>query len=166
MQNTLNLNVSEDARLLNQLMIEADTKNIEIRRFKFKSDNIRGLYVDGVITINSSVTTVAETTCVLAEEIGHHETSIGDILDQRSLQNRKQELRAREWAYQRLIPLERLIDVYHARVKGRYEIAEYLGVTEDFLQASIDRYTEKYGLFKRVDNYIIYFSPLGVAEIF
>ncbi len=104
---------------------------------------------------------------MLAEELGHYHTSSGDILDQRDSMNRKQELRARRWAYERLIPLDRLVDAYKARVKGRFELAEYLGVTEPFLQSAIDRYRDKYGVFTMLDDrYIIYFEPLGVAEIF
>lgn len=166
-QNILNPNANEGVALLDQLKTEANTKNVEIRTHSFKNSSLKGLYFDGVITINSNaISSTAEMTCIIAEELGHHETSAGNILDQKSIQNRKQELRARQWAYTRLIPLGKIIDVYKARIKGRYEIAEYLGVTEEFLQASIDRYKERYGIFKKVDTYIIIFDPLGVIEIF
>jgi len=129
--------------------------------------SIKGLYGDGTIWINQSIPTSAEKACVLAEELGHYHTSSGDILDQQDTINRKQELRARRWAYQRLIPLERIVDAYKARVKGRYELAEFLGVTEPFLQSAIDRYRDKHGLFTIIDDrYIVYFEPLRVAEIF
>ncbi|MNW65366.1 hypothetical protein D3C74_437450 [compost metagenome] len=98
--------------------------------------------------------------------MGHHYKTVGDITDQTKLKNRQQELRARQWGYERLVPLSAIVQAYHARVKGRYEIAEYLDVTEEFLQASIDRYRSKYGLYTTWENYIIYFDHLGVAEIF
>ncbi|MBD3917624.1 ImmA/IrrE family metallo-endopeptidase [Paenibacillus sp. PR3] len=129
--------------------------------------SIKGLYGDGTIWINQSLQTTAEKACVLAEELGHYHTSSGDILDQQDTVNRKQELRARRWAYQRLIPLERLVDAYNARIKGRYELADFLGVTEPFLQSALDQYRDKYGLFTMIgDRYIIYFEPLRVAEVF
>lgn len=80
--------------------------------------------------------------------------------------NRKQELRARQWAYQRLIPLSAIIQAHQTRVKGRYEIAEFLGVTEEFLQVSINRYQQIYEIYAVCEGYLIYFDPLGVVEIF
>lgn len=127
---------------------------------------IKGLYSDDTIWINKAISTSAEKTCILAEELGHYHTSAGDILDQTKTNNRRQELRARQWAYNRLIPLECIVEAYQAHAKGRHEVAEYLGVTESFLQAAIDRYRDKYGLCVVVnDRYTVYFDPLGVAEM-
>ncbi|MMZ62062.1 hypothetical protein D1872_242480 [compost metagenome] len=65
-----------------------------------------------------------------------------------------------------MIPLDRIVQAHHARISGRYDLAEYLGVTEEFLQAAIDRFTEKYGLsVKADDRHVIVFDPLGVLEI-
>lgn len=64
-----------------------------------------------------------------------------------------------------MIPLEGIVQAHHARISGRYDLAEYLGVTEQFLQSAIDRYTEKFGLSVRADErHIILFDPLGVIE--
>ncbi|WP_270167494.1 ImmA/IrrE family metallo-endopeptidase [Paenibacillus sp. SYP-B4298] len=105
--------------------------------------------------------------CALCEEIGHDQTGAGDIIDQSSISNRQQEVRARQWAHHCLIPFERIIDAHKARISGRYELAEFLGVTEEFLQSAIDRFTAKYGIFLKVnDQYTIKFDPLGVLEIF
>ncbi|MEC0232280.1 ImmA/IrrE family metallo-endopeptidase [Paenibacillus alba] len=126
-----------------------------------------GLYADNTIWINKSLSTHIEKRCILAEELGHYHTSSGDITDQSDVRNRKQELLARQWAHHKLIPLERIVDAHKARAKGRYEIAEFLGVTEAFLQAAIDRYLEKYGLYVVLnEQYAIKLDPLGVVEIF
>ncbi|MFC4103098.1 ImmA/IrrE family metallo-endopeptidase [Paenibacillus xanthanilyticus] len=128
---------------------------------------IKGLYGDRVIWINRSIPTMTEKRCVLAEELGHYHTSSGDILDQRRLENRKQEKRARNWAYEKLVPLSGIVRAYKAGVKGRYEMAEFLGVIEDFLDQAIKHYQEKYGqLTVFEEKYMIYFDPLGVAEMF
>lgn len=138
---------------------------IDIREKKMPP-RIKGLYADNVIWINRNLPTVAEKSCVFAEELGHYHTSIGDILNQSKLLNRKQEKIARSWAYDRLIPLQKFIDAYHDGVRNRYEMAEYLGVTEDFLQAALERYKEKYGIQKTVGQYTIQFDPLGVLYMF
>jgi hypothetical protein len=154
--------------MFDRLKVEAAECGIEIIERPFKSMRLKGLYIDNVITLNSaSISDRIEKTCVLAEEIGHHHTSYGIILDQSDIRARKQELRARSWAYERLVPLTEIVRAYKARVKGRYEIAEYLEVTEEFLDRSIRRYQERYGLYAPCDDwYIIYFEPLGVVEIF
>lgn len=127
----------------------------------------KGLYADKVIILDKRIPTTAERTCILAEEIGHYYTTVGNIIDQTKLDNRKQERRAREWAHNKLIPLTRIVEAFKANVKGRHEIAEYLGVTEEFLQDCIDRYIDKFGLFVVADKqYTIMFDPLAVIKRF
>lgn len=126
----------------------------------------KGLYGDDIILLDSRIPTSIEKACVLAEELGHYYTSSGNILDQSDLRNRKQELRARQWAFQCMLPLNQIVQAHYAHVAGRYELADYLGVTEDFLQAAINRYTEKYGLSVMADDWhTIYFDPLEVKVI-
>lgn len=127
------------------LLIEAAAKDIEVYEVDLNG-KIKGLYKDGIIWINKRLFRNAKY-CVLGEEIGHHETTAGDILDQRDTQNRKQELRALQWTYFHLVPLSSIVQAYKAKIKGRHEVAEYLNVTEGFLQAAIDRCRDKYGLF-------------------
>jgi len=107
-----------------------------------------------------------EKRCVLIEELGHYYTTVGDILDQSRIENKKQERRARAWAYDRLIGITGLINAYKHGCRNRYEIAEYLNVSEEFLEDAIKYYHEKYGLYYEVDNYIVYFNPLGIVEKF
>lgn len=102
--------------------------------------------------------------CVLIEELGHYYTTVGDILDQSRIENKKQERRARAWGYDRLIGLTGIINAYKDGCRNRYEIAEYLNVSEEFLEDAIKYYHEKYGLYYEVDNYIVYFNPLGIVE--
>ncbi len=137
---------------------------VEVYEHPMTSRN-KGLYMDGIVWLNKGLTSV-DKACVLAEELGHHNTSVGNILDQSLIQNRKQEQLARQWAYEFMIPLEKIVQAYHSHIQDRFQLAEFLGVTEEFLQATIDRYTEKYGLFAQVnERYTVCFNPLGVIEI-
>ena len=45
-------------------------------------------------------------------------------------------------------------------------MAEYLEITEQFLMDAISRYKSKYGLYKKIGNYMIMFEPLGVLELY
>ena len=92
--------------------------------------------------------------------------TVGNITDQKETENRKQERRARVWAYNEMISLSDLVDSYKDGCRSRYEIAEHLEVTEKFLQECLDYFHEKYGLCTKQDNYLIYFEPLGVLELY
>ncbi|WP_353180459.1 ImmA/IrrE family metallo-endopeptidase [Delftia acidovorans] len=144
-------------------MTEAEQHGIHIYEKCFKS-NALGLIKGNKIGISKALSTTIEKACILAEELGHYHTTEGNILDQLDIRNRKQELRARQWAYQCMIPLHRIVQAHLACINGRYDLAEYLGVTEGFLQAAIDRYSEKYGIFVTVDQYVVCFDPLYVVH--
>lgn len=103
-----------------------------------------GLYCDDVIWINERLTG-ARKTCILAEELGHYETSAGDILDTDDLKNAKQERLARLWAMEKLIPLSSIKDAYRKGYTDLYHMAEYLDIDEQFLRDCIECYESKYG---------------------
>lgn len=146
------------------LTIEAHASGIEIVEKTLRGRN-KGFYGNGLILIDKRISTIIEKACILAEELGHHHTSSGNILDQQDIRNRKQELLARQWAYHCMLPLDRIVEAHRAKISGRYELAEYLGVTEEFLQDAIDRFTAKYGLtVKADDHHVVVLDPLGVIE--
>ena len=139
--------------------------DVDVLNYRFESNNIKGLYCDGVVAIREDMT-IPEKTCALAEELGHHETSVGNILDMTSAVNRKQERQARLWAYNKQIGLIGLVRAFEHGCQNRFEIAEYLEVTEEFLEECIECYRNKYGICKRVDNYVVYFIPqLSVMKL-
>lgn len=146
-----------------ELLIEAEHQNLITKEkdLPISKGRIKG----NRIAIHKELTEV-EKKCVMAEELGHYYTGTGDILDQSSVSNRKQELRGRIYAYDRLVGLMGIIDAYKHNCHSLSESAEYLNVTEDFLRNSLHYYKAKYGISARVDNYVIYFDPyLGVLEL-
>lgn len=146
---------------------EAFDKNINVYDYYLGESDLKGIYMDGNIALNTTLETITEKACVLAEEIGHHDTAVGDITDMSKLENRKQERKGRLQSYNRLIGLTRLISAYEYGCKNRYEIAGYLDVTEAFLQECIDQYRYKYGFGTMVGDYYVMFIPhLAVGKIF
>lgn len=145
-----------------ELLIEAEKENIEVIERDFKS-TIKGLYCDNVIATKKGMT-YKEKTSVLAEELGHYHRTYGDILDQSDTVNRKEERKARIWAYKRLVGLTKLIDAFNVGVKNRYELSEFLGVPEDFIEEAITYYYQRYGQLIQIDDYTIYFNPLVVSR--
>lgn len=145
------------------LLEEAHQEGLIVKEkpLKYNNGRIKGKR----IAIRQDIETNTEKTCVLAEELGHHHTSVGNILDMDDMRNRKQERQARLWGYNRLIGLTGIITAFRAGCQNRHEIAELLDVTEDFLQECIDCYRDKYGVYTELDNYVIYFIPnLAVME--
>ncbi|MCT1577570.1 ImmA/IrrE family metallo-endopeptidase [Oceanobacillus kimchii] len=127
---------------------------------------IQGLYGENIIWINKNLDTDAEKTSIFAEEMGHHFTSHGNITNLSVLKNRKQEHIARRWAVKKLIPLNKLVDAYKNFCISKHEIAEYLNVTEHFLDMGISYYREIYGTSVRVDQHsVLHFNPLYVEEM-
>jgi len=148
-----------------KLLTEANSEGIYvIENLEFESQ-ASGLINGNVIGLSKYLSTHSEKTCVLSEELGHYYTSVGNILDQASEGNRKQEYKARLWAYNKMVTIEKLISAKEAGCRNRYEIAEHLNVTESFLQEAIDCYHSKYGLGMQKGEYIILFEPFNIYRM-
>lgn len=150
-----------------KLLDEAKNGNMSIwENYDLSDTKLKGLYCDNNIALSNELSTEPEKCCTLAEEIGHHYTTFGNILDLCQVENRKQEQQARTWAYNKLIGLMGIVDSYKAGCHDAHEMAEYLNVTEEFLMEALERYRGKYGTYTTIDNYVIFFEPyLGVLEI-
>lgn len=146
-----------------ELLIEADANNLTVKEkpLPISKGRIKG----NRIAIRKDMTET-EKACVLAEELGHYYTAVGNILDQSSVENRKQEMQGRILAYNKQVGLRGIVDAYLHHCQNLSEAAEYLGVTEEFLSDSITYYKNKYGVFATVDNYTVVFEPtIAVIEL-
>ena len=139
------------------LLDEAHQEGLVVKEKPLKYNN--GRIKGKKIAIRQDLDTNAEKTCVLAEELGHHHTSVGNILDMDDIRNRKQERQARLWGYNKLIGLRGIIRAYEAGCQNCHEIAEFLDVTEEFLLDCIETYRDKYGLGTEIDGYYVMFIP-------
>lgn len=148
------------------LLEEARESGLSVIHYPFQNNRIKGLYCNNTAAINSSIDTSIEKSCILAEELGHHYTSSGDIIDLSNAESRKQEYKARLWAYNYMIGLTGIIAAHTSGCTSLYDTAEFLDVTVDFLMEAISQYRKKYGTYVVVENYVIYFEPsVGVFEL-
>lgn len=146
------------------LLKESDSLGLIVKEksLKYNDGRIKG----HKIAIRKDINTTVEKACVLSEELGHYYTSNGNILSQNITENRKQEYKARLVAYNKMIGLTGIIKAYMHGCHTQYEIADYLGVTEPFLQDALNTYKAKYGIFATVDNHVIIFEPtLAVLKL-
>ena len=151
-----------------KLCQEADENGITIEEsYEFKSDRIKGLYCDDVIALNKHMKSTSERACILAEELGHYHKTVGNIIDLQDTQNLKRERIARIWSYDKMIGLSGIVSAYERHCANRYEMAEYLDVTEEMLQDALDYYSQKYADGASYGQYVIQFIPtLRVAKIY
>ncbi|MEV2909282.1 hypothetical protein ABNF65_11700 [Paenibacillus larvae] len=89
--------------LYEKLLMETGIKVFEV----IMPIGVKGLYSDGIAWINKNIETNTEKACVLVEEIGHEQTTAGDITDLSYLCKRKQELIGRRWGVQKARPIVR-----------------------------------------------------------
>lgn len=141
------------------LLIEYDTEDIVIKEKPLQSSN--GRIYNNRIAIRHDMNTV-DKTCTLAEELGHYYTTTGDILNQENVSNRKQEHRARMWAYGKLLPLQFFILAFKHGCRSIHETAEFLEVSDEFLVDCINAYYSKYGPFLETNGYLFMFSETGL----
>nr|DAO81058.1 MAG TPA: IrrE protein [Caudoviricetes sp.] len=122
-----------------------------------------GKCIGNLIIINNRVNEY-ERLCVLYEELGHFNLTIGDITDQSNLNNRKQESIARRWSYEKLVSPEDIINAILSGIDNIYDLAESLNITEDFLIQSIKHYKKKYGIYYVGKTHLLTFEPLSIVN--
>ena len=142
-----------------KMLIDASNNGFEIVEKNFKSD-AKGLCKGKKIGIRKDMSDT-EKVCVLAEELGHYYTSVGNILDQNNVNNKKQELVTRRWATNILLCPADLIEACRAGNEYISDIAEYLGVTSEFLIDAINVFSAKYGPVYSDGEYEIRFCERG-----
>ncbi|WP_252504779.1 ImmA/IrrE family metallo-endopeptidase [Sporosarcina sp. Marseille-Q4943] len=141
----------------------AQYPHLVIKEVKTLPSGLGGLYMDDVVLIDKNRSHY-EKHCILAEEIGHYETTYGDITDLQKLTNLKLELAARRWGYEKIVSLDKLIECYESGFKTVEEVCTHLEVTEDYLMESIAHYHSRFGVSTIHKGYEIFFDPLYLRK--
>lgn len=139
------------------LLIESEELGLKVKEVDLRTKD--GYCKGNRIAISKRLLTDAEKKCILAEEIAHSKLTVGDITDQKRVENRKQEILARRWGYEKLIGIIDIINAFNKGINNGYDLAEYFGVTEEFLNETISYYKTKYGVYYYIDDYCIIFEP-------
>lgn len=147
-----------------KLLENAEKEDLTVKESVHFYSHASGLICGTTIGISAGLSNTAERTVILAEELGHHYTSTGNMLDLRNEQNRKMEYRARMYAYDLLIGLDGLIAGYENGCRTADEYAEFFDVTEKFFAAAMERYRSKYGCTVRHGEYCVSFCPVIKIE--
>lgn len=130
----------------------------------FLPKRLGGLYFDNEIQINKNRTRY-EKHCILAEEIGHHETTYGDITELEGVRCRQLEMLARRWGYEKVVSLDKLIECHVLGYKSLSEVCTHLETTAEYLKTSIDHYSSRHGIHVYHRGYKIAFDPLFIRRV-
>ena len=114
---------------IERLMAEYSSVDFE---FEPMPIGLNGLTVENQITVNSNIPEQQQFQWLL-EEIGHVETSIGDISNYESDDNMKQENAARRWGYRHWFSHKDIERLKKEHPEDDYEIADELGVQLPYL---------------------------------
>ncbi len=137
----------------------AEAKDLGLRVVERDLWAYNGLIKNRTIIIRETIPTEMRKAEILAEEIGHFHTTVGNILDQTIPANRIQEKIARHWAYDKMIGLSGLVDACLHNCHSILEKAEFLKVTEEFMREAMDCYTFFFSPYVIVDGYTLHFGP-------
>lgn len=147
------------------LLKKADKLGLIVKEADLKTKD--GFCKGNRIAISKRLTTSTEKRCVLAEEIGHYKTTTGNITDQTKIENRKQELKARRYGHKLLIEPVDFVHAFKSGITNRYELAEFLDITEEVLEEIISNFKMKYGIGHIIDNYYLKLEPyFGIVKLF
>lgn len=127
-----------------ELLKLADKEHIEVTYWDFEPplDAVYWLMPDGTPTIGLSRHLFGNKLlyrCVLAEELGHHFTAVGDKLPATfyhysgRLGVGRAEHRAMRWAAKHLIPMKELRKAIRKGLRAVWEFAGYFNVTEHMM---------------------------------
>ena len=114
------------------------------------------------IAIREDIETSVQKKCVLAEEIGHYCTTVGNIVKIQDADGSKQERKARRWAHDLLIDFDKL---YQSKLDGCItvsDVADFIGVTDEFLTEALENLHMRYGDYLYTDKYIVRFEPFDI----
>ncbi|GEM_PF-252991 len=153
-----------------------EKENIIVEYVDF-SPTIQGIYYkeDGcppTIGINENIVSDKKLfTCVLAEELGHHFTSIGDSSAEcysfaDTINLNKTEVAALKWATKYLIPMDEIVDAMKNGIKNMGELSDFLGVTNEFLLERFRFIAKKQTYIKIEDNLFIVLAHLPNVYLF
>ena len=129
---------------LNKLYSIADKENISIINHKMENKAIIcEIDKEYYIGLNySKLSNSREEKEMLAEELGHYYCSALYNINSDKETIRKNEFRARKWAFTTLAPASSLLKLQEEGCKYSYEFAEELGVSEDLVNTAFNYYKQ------------------------
>ena len=142
-----------------RLLSAAGEAGIKVVEKQFES-SAKGLCKGNKIGIRKDMPE-NEKACILAEELGHCNLTVGNIIDQTDTNNRKQEKKARNWGFDRLFRLDDILTAHMDGCRNMAEVADYLGLTTEYLNEALLSYRARHGIVHIIRDYKIVINDIG-----
>ncbi|WP_238858944.1 ImmA/IrrE family metallo-endopeptidase [Clostridium sp. YIM B02569] len=139
-----------------KLIVEAENIGAVVVEMDLEGES--GYCLNEVLFINKNLCE-KQKYWILSEEIGHFKTTSGDILNLDSIINKKLENAARAESIERVCSLKQIVRAIKNGANDRYEVAEYLTLTDKFFDEAIEYHRRKHSMYKECENIILYFEP-------
>lgn len=102
---------------------------------------------------------------VVAEEISHHLTGAGDITKQNTLEEKKQEQRARDMGATLVVTPKELLNCFKEGLITYWECAEFLEIPLETLKRAMNVYRRTNNGKLKYKHYTFYFNANGTVDI-
>lgn len=146
--------------LVNKFSKELPVKEVSLR----ERTGDTGYFYKNTILIEKNLPTMDKKER-LYEEYGHYKTTVGNILSQNTIENRKQEKKARIYGALHAITLKNLIEAWEVGCKYYWECAEFLGFSPKFVYDTVQYIKEVHGINFVYDGYEFCFTSDTSIEI-
>lgn len=128
-------------------------------------EGLPGLNVENSIYLNPNVSN-HELNSAIAEELGHYLTTVGNIVDQKTNEERKQERKARDVGAILIVTPYDIVDCFNEGCQTAKQCAAYLEVTEQTFTDAIKYYARRFDGIVTENKHIIFFKPNGTVGIY
>lgn len=128
-------------------------------------DGQKGLINDKIVYLNPRQSK-AELTSTLSEELGHYLTSSGNIIDQDTVEKRKQEKKARDVGATLVVSPDDIVKCFENDYMTPEACADFLGITLETFDNAVNYYRRKDGAYLSKKGDIVLFNTNGTISVF
>lgn len=141
------------------LIIQAQAEGAEIIELPLRSGAEYAKYVDGYIGINANLSDTIKYE-LIAEEVGHHRKTYGNITDKSDIRNLKLENIARREGFKILLDPHDFLEPLKSGARNLYEFSEHLDISEKTLRNILDDWKKIYGMGITIGDYYLNLSQI------
>lgn len=140
------------------LLLTASKKGLIVLEMDLGTNKKCGKLLDNYIILNKNMT-ASDKYEILAEEIGHYDTSYGHICNQSRIENRKQELTARRYGYKYIASPHAFVEAIKSGARDLESLADYFLISTELLIDIITDWKKQYGLGVSLGEYYLQLDP-------
>ena len=136
------------------LIIKAQSEGVDVLELPLRNGAEYAKYVDKCIGINANLPDNIKQE-LMAEELGHHRKTFGNITDKSDVRNLKLEIIARREGFKILLKPSDFLEPLNKGARNLYEFAEHFSLSEKTLLNIIYDWKKIYGIGITIGDYYL-----------